>query len=154
MPKFATARHLQAAAAHIFYRRLTVMSDSRVTLRHCYMTGRSTPGTVTIEETQPIPEPSSIVLQLIGSVTWAACRLRHQVVNARDSIFELANDEPLSTRPIVNVSLAMGGSVVAAVQWHPESETASALDMQVFEHLLTAVVNEKQPVILPMRKAG
>ncbi len=40
------------------------------------------------------------------------------------------------------------------VQWHPESETASALDMQVFEQLLQAIVNQKQPVILPMRKAG
>ncbi len=40
------------------------------------------------------------------------------------------------------------------VQWHPESETASALDMQVFEQLLTAVVTQNQPVILPMRKAG
>src|SRR5262249_54432471 len=39
------------------------------------------------------------------------------------------------------------------VQWHPENETASALDMQVFEQLLSAIVNEKQPVILPMRKA-
>ena len=40
------------------------------------------------------------------------------------------------------------------VQWHPENETASALDMQVFEQFLTAIVNQKQPVILPMRKAG
>jgi putative glutamine amidotransferase len=40
------------------------------------------------------------------------------------------------------------------VQWHPENETSSALDMQVFEQFLSAVVNEKQPVILPMRKAG
>ncbi|MGQ0636620.1 MAG: gamma-glutamyl-gamma-aminobutyrate hydrolase family protein [Planctomycetaceae bacterium] len=40
------------------------------------------------------------------------------------------------------------------VQWHPENETASALDMQVFEQFLSAVVNQKQPVILPLRKAG
>ena len=40
------------------------------------------------------------------------------------------------------------------VQWHPENETASALDMQVFEQFLSSVVNQKQPVILPMRKAG
>jgi putative glutamine amidotransferase len=40
------------------------------------------------------------------------------------------------------------------VQWHPESETASALDMQVFEQFLQAVVTQNQPVILPMRKAG
>ena len=40
------------------------------------------------------------------------------------------------------------------VQWHPENETASALDMQVFEVFLSAVVHQKQPVILPLRKAG
>jgi putative glutamine amidotransferase len=40
------------------------------------------------------------------------------------------------------------------VQWHPENETASALDMQVFEQFLSAIVDQKQPVILPLRKAG
>ncbi|MSR57521.1 MAG: gamma-glutamyl-gamma-aminobutyrate hydrolase family protein [Planctomycetaceae bacterium] len=40
------------------------------------------------------------------------------------------------------------------VQWHPENESSSALDMQVFEQFLTAIVDQKQPVILPMRKAG
>ncbi|MFN0056149.1 MAG: gamma-glutamyl-gamma-aminobutyrate hydrolase family protein [Planctomycetales bacterium] len=40
------------------------------------------------------------------------------------------------------------------VQWHPENETSSALDMQVFEQFLTAVVHQKQPVILPMRKVA
>ena len=41
------------------------------------------------------------------------------------------------------------------VQWHPESETASALDMQVFENFLAACVAE-EPAILPMpiRKAA
>ena len=33
-------------------------------------------------------------------------------------------------------------------------DSASALDMQVFEQFLSSVVNQKQPVILPMRKAG
>jgi len=40
------------------------------------------------------------------------------------------------------------------VQWHPESETASALDMQVFENFISACTAREQPVILPMRKAG
>jgi putative glutamine amidotransferase len=40
------------------------------------------------------------------------------------------------------------------VQWHPENETSSALDMQVFEQFLSAIVDQKQPVILPLRKAG
>jgi len=40
------------------------------------------------------------------------------------------------------------------VQWHPENESASALDMQVFEQFLSSVVNQKQPVILPLRKAA
>ncbi len=34
------------------------------------------------------------------------------------------------------------------VQWHPENHSASALDMQVFEHLLEACV-EPEPVVLP-----
>ena len=36
------------------------------------------------------------------------------------------------------------------VQWHPENETASALDMQVFEAFLEACQAEEQPAILPM----
>lgn len=40
------------------------------------------------------------------------------------------------------------------VQFHPENESASALDMQVFEQFLSAILDQKQPVILPMRKAG
>ena len=42
----------------------------------------------------------------------------------------------------------------SGVQWHPESETSRALDMQVFEQLLQAVITQNQPVILPLRKAG
>lgn len=37
------------------------------------------------------------------------------------------------------------------VQWHPESETASALDMQVFETFLDSC-KEETPAILPMSK--
>jgi putative glutamine amidotransferase len=37
------------------------------------------------------------------------------------------------------------------VQWHPESETASALDMQVFENFLAACRDQAQPVVLPMK---
>jgi len=40
------------------------------------------------------------------------------------------------------------------VQWHPENETASALDMQVFENFIAACSSREQPVILPMRKAA
>ncbi|MCY2963045.1 MAG: gamma-glutamyl-gamma-aminobutyrate hydrolase family protein [Planctomycetota bacterium] len=40
------------------------------------------------------------------------------------------------------------------VQWHPENETASALDMQVFEQFLTAIVAQKEPVILKLSKAA
>lgn len=36
------------------------------------------------------------------------------------------------------------------VQWHPENETASALDMQVFETFLEACHAEEEPAILPM----
>jgi len=37
------------------------------------------------------------------------------------------------------------------VQWHPESATASALDMQVFEHLLEAA-QQSTPAVLPMSR--
>jgi putative glutamine amidotransferase len=40
------------------------------------------------------------------------------------------------------------------VQWHPENESASALDMQVFENFLAACAAEHSPAILPMRKAA
>lgn len=39
------------------------------------------------------------------------------------------------------------------VQWHPESETASALDMQVFENFLDGCRGDV-PATIPMRKAG
>lgn len=42
------------------------------------------------------------------------------------------------------------------VQWHPENESASALDMQVFEQFMagTKRAAEVEPVILPMRKSA
>jgi putative glutamine amidotransferase len=40
------------------------------------------------------------------------------------------------------------------VQWHPESESASALDMQCFEQFMGACVHQKQPVILKLHKAA
>lgn len=42
------------------------------------------------------------------------------------------------------------------IQWHPENETASALDMQVFETFLDACVSVPEPAILPFeqRKAA
>jgi putative glutamine amidotransferase len=37
------------------------------------------------------------------------------------------------------------------VQWHPESTTASALDLQIFEAFVDAAVREAQPAdIIPM----
>ena len=42
------------------------------------------------------------------------------------------------------------------VQWHPENESASALDMQVFEQFLQGVKRsaETEPVLLPLRKSA
>ena len=37
------------------------------------------------------------------------------------------------------------------VQWHPENETASALDMQVFEAFLEAT-RDAEPAVIPMRR--
>ncbi len=38
------------------------------------------------------------------------------------------------------------------IQWHPENDTASALDIQVFEAFLQACARRAEPVILPMRR--
>lgn len=42
------------------------------------------------------------------------------------------------------------------VQWHPENESASALDMQVFEQFLEGVKRSAatEPVLLPLRKSA
>jgi putative glutamine amidotransferase len=40
------------------------------------------------------------------------------------------------------------------MQWHPESETSSALDMQVFQHFLQACTAVEQPMILQLRHAA
>jgi len=39
------------------------------------------------------------------------------------------------------------------VQWHPENESASALDMQIFEHFMEAC-SQPQPAILELRRAA
>lgn len=46
-----------------------------------------------------------------------------------------------------------GNWYCVGVQWHPEDETASALDMQLFENLLDAC-RKGAPAILPMRAAA
>jgi putative glutamine amidotransferase len=38
------------------------------------------------------------------------------------------------------------------IQWHPENETASALDMQVFETFLEACTREAAPAVLPFQR--
>ena len=39
------------------------------------------------------------------------------------------------------------------VQWHPESNTASALDLQIFEAFTDAAAREAQPVdVIPMNE--
>ena len=40
------------------------------------------------------------------------------------------------------------------VQWHPENDSASALDMQVFENFLTACKTAEIPSVLPLRKSA
>jgi len=40
------------------------------------------------------------------------------------------------------------------VQWHPESDTSSALDMQVFQHFMKACTEVEQPMILKLRHAA
>lgn len=40
------------------------------------------------------------------------------------------------------------------VQWHPESETSSALDMQTFQHFMEACKTVEQPMLLPLRKSA
>jgi len=39
------------------------------------------------------------------------------------------------------------------VQWHPENESASALDLQLFENFLAAC-GQSQPAVLEFRKAA
>ena len=40
------------------------------------------------------------------------------------------------------------------VQWHPESETASALDMQIFQNFMEACNEIEQPTLLPLRRSA
>ncbi len=66
--------------------------------------------------------------------------------------------------PIFRVSATTSDGVIEAyesvdedwfclgIQWHPENETASALDNQVFEAFLKACASEAEPVILQMTR--
>ncbi|HEY2251972.1 MAG TPA: gamma-glutamyl-gamma-aminobutyrate hydrolase family protein, partial [Planctomycetaceae bacterium] len=85
-----------------------------------------------------------------GEIRVNSCH--HQAVNTVAKGFRVSSTAPDGV--IESIESEDPDWFCLGVQWHPENETASALDMQVFEQFLSAVVNQKQPVILPMRKAG
>lgn len=76
----------------------------------------------------------------------------HQAVNTVAKGFRVSSTAPDGV--IESIESEDPDWFCLGVQWHPENDSASALDMQVFEQFLQSVVNQNQPVILPLRKAG
>ena len=96
--------------------------------------------------------PGSRIDQIYGPGEIRVNSMHHQAVNQLGKPFRVtatAPDGMIEAFETIDPTWYCLG-----VQWHPESETASALDMQVFENFISACTSREQPVIIPMRKAG
>ena len=86
-----------------------------------------------------------------GEIRVNSCH--HQAVDQVASLFRVSAKSPDG---VIEAFEAIDENwFCLGVQWHPESETASALDMQVFEQFLDGCQSQSAaPTILPMRKAA
>lgn len=70
----------------------------------------------------------------------------HQAVKTVGSLFRVAAQAPDGV--IEAIEAIDPHWFCLGVQWHPESETASALDLQLFECFLQACIRQTQPLML------
>jgi putative glutamine amidotransferase len=96
--------------------------------------------------------PGTRVDQMYGPGEIRVNSMHHQAVSLVGKPFRVSAKTPDGV--IEAIEAIDPNWYCVGVQWHPENETASALDMQVFENFITACSTQKQPVILPMRKAA
>lgn len=97
--------------------------------------------------------PGSLVDQIYGPGEIRVNSMHHQCCLAVSSRFRVSATSPDG---VIEAYESIDPNwYCLGVQWHPESETASALDMQVFENFMAAAKGESQmPATIPMRRAA
>jgi putative glutamine amidotransferase len=97
-------------------------------------------------------EPGTHVDNIYGPGEIRVNSAHHQAVNQVAKGFRVSARSPDGV--IEAIEAEDPNWFCLGIQWHPENDTASALDMQVFEQFLAGVTGRDRPVILPMRKAA
>jgi len=90
-------------------------------------------------------EPDTQLLEIYGSPELRVNSRHHQAVNQVGTGMRIAAKAPDGVIEAIESTLESWFCI--GVQWHPESDTASALDMQLFECLITASIRAGQPML-------
>jgi putative glutamine amidotransferase len=96
--------------------------------------------------------PGTLVDDIYGPGEIRVNSMHHQAINQVARGFRVSAAAPDGV--IEAIESVDPNWFCLGVQWHPENESASALDMQVFEKLLSSCVNQSKPVLLPMKKSA
>jgi putative glutamine amidotransferase len=104
----------------------------------------------------PVDKPNRHIIEIVeGTLCWdiygpGEIRVNsdhHMAINHLAPQFQVAAKAPDGI--VECYESAIAGWFCLGVQWHPEDDTSSALDMQIFQEFLAACQGE-QPAILPM----
>jgi putative glutamine amidotransferase len=91
-------------------------------------------------------EPNTRLDEIYGGGELRVNSAHHQAVRQVGSGLRVAAVAPDGV--IEAIEAVDGNWFCVGVQWHPESETASALDMQLFECFIQASLRQSQPMTL------
>ena len=91
-------------------------------------------------------KPNSRLEEIYGEGEIRVNSSHHQAVKTVGSLFALAATAPDGV--IEAIEATDPSWFCLGVQWHPESESASALDLQLFECFLQACTRQSQPAAL------
>ncbi|VTS03672.1 gamma-glutamyl-gamma-aminobutyrate hydrolase family protein [Tuwongella immobilis] len=90
-------------------------------------------------------EPNTQLLEIYGSPELRVNSRHHQAINQVGNGFRIAAKAPDGV--VEAIEWTSENWFCMGVQWHPESDTASALDMQLFECFVLASVRASQPLV-------
>ncbi|MCI0683875.1 MAG: gamma-glutamyl-gamma-aminobutyrate hydrolase family protein [Gemmataceae bacterium] len=91
-------------------------------------------------------QPSSRLDEIYGEGEIRVNSSHHQAVKTVGALFRVAAQAPDGVIEAIEAVDPHWFGV--GVQWHPESETASALDLQLFECFVQACTRQSQPVLM------
>jgi putative glutamine amidotransferase len=91
-------------------------------------------------------QPNSRLEEIYGEGEIRVNSSHHQAVKSVAAPFRVAATAPDGV--IEALEATDPGWFCMGVQWHPESESASALDLQLFEGFLQACIRQRQPLAL------